>query len=176
MCCFLSFGFNVVWDPFWPTVSWRRVTDISPVSRNLYGRKVHCSLSSALSWARLWLIRTTLLFICLTRVCVQCVPGEWDFSKDLVLLLYPTNEIQPLESGGQWGASIGVLCFPVSHPQTPAPARSEVEMITLELWDRAPIPTWKRLWCMVDNEHRRLPTATHHYHADHGSKWNGSSR
>ena len=132
-------------------------------------------LPSVLGLKELWLIRTTLLFICLTcgNICNSFLVRE--IQKDLVWLSNPHCQWKP----ASWiRRSVGnkQRCFILPSPllQTPTPVRSEVETILLELRD--PIPTWKRLWCMVYNESWRLPTATHHYHSDHERKWNGSSR
>lgn len=135
-------------------------------------------LPSVLGLGELWLIRTTLLFICLTcgNICNLFLVREISARTWFDFQTHVANENQPPDSRGQWGTSKGVLSFPHPLPQTPTPVRSEVETILLELRDRDPIPTWKRLWCMVYNEGWRLPTATHHYHSDHERKWNGSSR
>lgn len=135
-------------------------------------------LPSALGLGELWLIRTTLLFICLTcgNICNLFLVRESSARTWLDFQTHVANENQPPESRGQWGTGKGVLSS--HHPllQTPTPVRSEVETILLELRDRDPVPTWKRLWCVVSNESWRLPTATRHYHSDHERKWNGSSR
>lgn len=118
--CFLSFGSNLIWVLFWPLSLEGEWKTFPPISRNFHG-ELHCPLPSALGLARLWLIRTTLLFICLTRRCVQCVPGEWDFSKELAVLSNPPCLWNPATwSRGSVGSKhrcFMLLCLPLPKHQ-----------------------------------------------------------
>lgn len=121
-CLRISFRFNLVWDLPGALCLGGDWQTVPPVSRNLSEREVHCSLPSALGLARLWLIRTTLLFTCLTRVYAQCVPGEWDFNKDQALLLNPPCQWNPASwirrSAGSKHRCFMLPCLPPPNPST----------------------------------------------------------
>lgn len=73
-------------------------------------------LPSVLSLRELWLIRTTLLFICLTcgNICNSFLVREISERTWFDFQTHVDNENQPPESEGQWGTSKGVLSSP--HP------------------------------------------------------------
>ena len=84
-----------------------------PVSRNLHGREF---IATICSLRELWLIRTTLLFICLTcgNICNSFLVREISERTWFDFQTHVANENQPPESEGQWGTSKGVLSSP--HP------------------------------------------------------------